>query len=508
MNLSVLKTQTFKHLPNNGIAQLLTLACLFFVTLSPSQSFASAGFFDPGRGSSGNSSASGGLTPTSDEFDGGAITVGSTGQAVTLFRNEGGRPVSIKGVKLYPSSTVSASVSSDGCSSNPLPGGAECPIIISVKGLQTGAWRVEILINHDGRSQLTTATLTGTIDAGSTADDQNALSDIDASPSELDFGTLSSSQPLVKSIILRNITPQPLSIKEIKINSSSQSGIRLDHDCDNLIPSQACLATVVWAPQQEGKSDGVIVINHTGPSRVATIPITGEFTPDDAEAADIFPNVIPGRGLLVSSQEEIDFESGVENESSISVSLVNIGDSDLKINDISLSGTDNGLSILRKGCTRGSVLRPIEACPLTLRWSPVREGSILDDIQIDHDGARGILVVPVKGSATNAISKDSQAIVVHEGVVQREYRATDSLSGFTITSKSEKSAIISGPGGSRIVKHNKPIAIGGVEWDVKIKHTSVEFKNGSDIVNLLFDHSLSSSTNSNSSSSSTSTSEE
>ncbi len=481
---------------------LFIASCACICILISFQTLASSsGFFAPGKQSSGKGgSVLGGLSPTEDEFDGGTIALGSTGQALTLFRNEGGRPVNIKGIKLYPSSTVSASISLNECSGIPLPGGAECPIVVSIKGLQDGAWRVEMLIQHDGRSQLTKATLKGDVDAGDSTG-QNVLSDVESIPDKVDFGSLSSSQPLIKSIILRNVTATPLTIKAVKIKSSSQSGYRLDHDCEELQPSQACLATITWAPQQAGQSDGVIIVEHTGSSKIASIPLMGKFTPDTATVATIFPNVVPGRGLLVSSQEAIDFASGIENEASISVSLVNVGDSDLKLNSLSLSGTDNGMSILGKGCKEGTILRPIEACPLTLRWVPVREGSILDDLQIEHDGARGILVVPVRGNATKGVSKESQAIVEHAGIVQRIYKKTDALAGFIITSHSIKKAIISGPGGSRIIKHNIPVVIGGVEWNITLKRTGIEFKNGTDKVSLLFDRSLSSSGSSSTSSS-------
>ena len=475
-----------------GSIKSIGLSCLSTVILtSPfvTSAHASSGFFDPGIAVSGWGAA-GVLTPVEEEFDGGEIALGSTGQVVTLFRNDGGRVIQIGDVKLYPSSTISAAVELNECKDVPLPPGAECPIVISVKGLQTGAWRVSMLVQNDGRSQITSAAVAGDVESSST-DNQNVLSDIEAIPNEIDFGSLSSSQPLIKSVVFRNVTATPLSVKNVRIAAASQSGYRLDHDCGDLNPSEACLATVTWAPQQSGQADAVIVVEHSGSSRIASIPLTGEFDPEESDIAEVFPSAVPGRGLMVSTQDEIDFESGIENESTISLSLVNVGDADLTIHDIDLSGTDNGLSILDRGCQEGAILRPIEACPLTLRWVPVREGAIFDDLQIVHNGARGVLVVPVRGEATRAVSKDSQAIVERGGVVEKNYRKLDALSGFSITSHSGQKAIIVGPGGSRIVKDKQSVVIGGVEWDVRITSAGIEFKNGSDKINLLFDRSLS-----------------
>src|SRR5690606_14584621 len=119
-----------------------------------------------------------------------------------------------------------------------------------------------------------------------------------------------------------------------------------------------------------------------------------------------------GKGLLVSSMSEINFGSDIEKESSITVSLVNAGDEVLTLKDITMASSENGLAIEETGCRGGLILEPIEACPLTLTWSPVRIGPVLDDIRVTHDGARGVLVLPVRGSASATVSKDSKAIVL------------------------------------------------------------------------------------------------
>jgi len=101
----------------------------------------------------------------------------------------------------------------------------------------------------------------------------------------------------------------------------------------------------------------------------------------------------------------------------------------------------------------------------------VRVGTIIDDVQILHDGARGILVLPVTGTATQIVNKDSQSIVFGEGGLLGSIPALSSsdlggrsqspppessgqanvkgsLEGYKITSLAKNRAIISGPGGS------------------------------------------------------------
>jgi len=216
-------------------------------------------------------------------------------------------------------------------------------------------------------------------------------------------------------------------------------------------------------------------------------------------------------GLLVSSIEEVDFGNGIESISAITVSLVNVGDAPLTIQDIKLASSDNGgISISRSGCLPELVLEPIEACPLTLTWAPAREGSVLDDVQVLHDGARGILVLPVRGAASSVISKDTKPVRLAsggtisaslgagsstEGIVFVRDETIDPasvLDGFIVTSHSPTRAIISGPGGSRIVFDGEEVVLGGILWNVNIRPSGVEFRTGDEKVLLLFDRSLSS----------------
>ncbi len=56
----------------------------------------------------------------------------------------------------------------------------------------------------------------------------------------------------------------------------------------------------------------------------------------------------PGRGVLVSSETEVDFGTDINAQSAITVSLVNVGDTVLKMKEIQLAGSDNGLKLLQK----------------------------------------------------------------------------------------------------------------------------------------------------------------
>ena len=351
-----------------------------------------------------------GLVPVESSVDGGSIPVGASAQVVVLFRNEGAQEVETGLINLYPSSNIAAEISLNQCATA-LPSGAECAVAIMIKGLQSGAWRLEMLMRHSGRTRLVTTTLSGSVETN--ADDKNRVaSDIESIPDDVDFGSLSSSQTLTESVMLRNTTSNPINISEVTMNAAGSTGFNVETDCSELKAGQACIVTIAWSPQRTGPATGVLIVRHDGPTALTSIMVEGEYEPDSIDEAEEFPEAIPGRGLLIFSQKEFDFGDNISSASTMTVSLVNTGDTELSLEDIKISGGDNGLTLAGTGCSEGLTLQPIEACPLTLTWSPTRVGSIVDDVQIVHDGARGILVLPVRGESTSTVSQDQKAIVI------------------------------------------------------------------------------------------------
>jgi hypothetical protein len=463
-----------------------------------------------------------------------------------LFRNDDGKPLKTGAINLYPSSNITAAIGENQCAASAIQPGEICAISIQVKGLQAGKYRIEMLMRHEGRAKLLTTTINGTVEK-SAEGETDIVSDIEMVPAEIDFGSLNESRSQVKAVILRNKTSKPIEIKEIKIDAGYESGYTVESNCGQLAVGSACVATVMWAPQQKGPSTGTMIVHHNGSTGLSAVELKGEYSPEISEMAEVFPEAVPGKGLLVSSQEEIDFGTGVAQSSSITTSLVNVGDVPLTLTDIRMANAENGVRAEKTGCRSGSVLAPLEACPLTMTWEPVREGSIVDDLQVSHTGARGILVLPLRGTATRAINKDAKAItlggdvgadaiikkiqplsmddILEEGeeVVEgtdktetkkggkktsaqkNEESETDPadgmptqidvrgvLDGYVITSYSTKRAIVAGPGGSRVVFDGEQAVIGGILWEITMRPSAIEFRNGNQKVLLLFDRSLSS----------------
>ena len=484
------------------------IVLLIFCFVLSGYVYAQSAFEDPGSRTQG--ARGGDLVAVNGTIDAGDIALGSASQVVVLMRNDGSKPITSGDISLYPSSNVSATVAQNECSQTQLLPDAVCAIALSIKGLQPGRFRMEMLMRHDGRTKLITTTVSGLVDV-TNDDTRDVINDLETIPQDIQFGDLTESRPLTRSVILRNVTSQPINISSVDIESNESAGYSLKTNCDQLDSGAACISTITWAPQQRGPATGVMIVSHDGPTGVVSVVLEGVYEPASAVEVGVFPEAVPGKGLLTASQTEIDFGEDIETASSITVSLVNVGDAPVALKGLRLSNEDNGVKISETGCAVGKVLNPVEACPLTLTWEPVRIGSVLDDVQIIHDGARGILVLPITGTATQTINQDSKSIVFEDGFLQgidpisaeevqgkRQAVSTKtkianrqaSLDGFRITSMARDRAIVSGPGGSRVVFNNQESVIGGALWQVSVQTSSVQFRNGKKKVLLLFDKSL------------------
>lgn len=487
----------------------------------------------PARGSTTSGS---GLEAVTQQVEGGNVDVGSTTQIVTLYRNNGGQPITVSDVNLYPSSNITAEVNTNQCLDVALPPGAECAITVGVKPSSPGTWRIEMLVNHDGQSRLATATISGQAasSVNAASGNQQADNEVQIIPPEIDFGESSGRSPKVRSITLRNASSNPIIVNEIDFQAPSAAGYDLQISCDELSPGQSCVGTLSWSPRMPGPSEGVLLVDHSGPSGTAKIDVIGNYDPSETDEAKAFPEPVPGAGLLIADRKEISFGTDVDGAASITVSVVNVGDEPVELGKIRLAGSDNGLSLARDGCDDGTKLSPSQACPLTVNWLPRREGPVIDDVQIRHDGARGVMVLPVRGEAVAAVSNDNLPVLSMREVEQTTRQAADgpprlpgvengdnagsdggnagnarssnarnrddgrarstgvtpTLDGYRVSSLAWDRAVIAGPTGRRVVHDGERQIIAGAEWVPEITPSGVRLIGNRDEVLLLFDNSF------------------
>lgn len=482
------------------LAFLSVLVC-GLVAVAPSMAQFNA-FEDPGASVKGGES-NGPEFKVSQEKTGEAITLGQTAEIVTLFKNTGGLPVEVGTITLYPSSTVKASVSNNMCAEKPLPPQAECAISVSVTAIQVGSWRVEMLIEHTGLSQLAAAKLSGNVIAGE--DGQETISEIETDPVELDFGSLTSPTSIVRAVKIKNRTPRSIEITNIFLNTHNKNDFEYTQKCIKVMdPSESCVISLTWLPRKAGPIDGVLVLEHTGDTKVTHVNFKGSYAPAAVQNATQYPDPVPGKGLLVSSIPEFTAAS-VDRPLALTATLLNSGDTPLEISSISLTGATASLSFARSGgCRNGTRLDPQEACPLILNVYPAKEGAIADNVQIRHTGARGLLILPVNISVSKAAQPD--LAFVNKALSSLQQSATSALDGYSITSHSKSKAIISGPSGSQVVRDGALVVLAGIKWVVHVTPAGVDLVSRDDEISLIFDSSLSSE-NSNVSGGNTGTSE-
>jgi hypothetical protein len=468
-------------------------------------------FDDPPSGGAGANVGGGEFGPSLGlEIKGGDFAQGQSSQVIVMMRNYASVPITLGTIDLVPSSNVTANIVGNQCVSEPIKPGLECAVTVAVKGESNGAYRVGMLINHSGRTRVTNAAIIGIISSTTTGAQLGPPNEIESFPVALNFDKTSGRTPLVRSIVLRNGSSKKLDIGGIELIASPLTGFAVSApECKALESGQSCVVTVTWAPSVEGKSEGVLLLRHNGPSGSLQIPLSGEFTRTPTSMADRFPSPVPGQGLLVSDADKIDFGSAIDGAASISVTLINMGDSDLKLNQVRLAGSDNGLSLANDDCFVGKVLPRNEGCVLTINWLPRRKGPVIDDIQIIHDGARGVLVLPVRGTATEVVNLNMPMLgggmskldgdELDEGLLGSKSSAaggialgTDvsGLNGYRVTSLSAQRAVISGPRGRVVVLDGQPAPISGSHWIPRVLPEGVELIGAKNSVFLMFDRSL------------------
>ena len=414
------------------------------------------------------------------------------------------------------------------CPAN-LKSGGECVIVVNWQPDAEGAAQGVMTVKHSGKQEMANLEIRGIYQPVAVTGDEGSVA---IAPEFLDFGTAAGGTLMSRSVILSNKTKADIDIKDISIEASDRAGLEFKSKCpEKLNAGGSCVLVVMWTPTSNGVAQGVLTVKHSGKQSMASLEISGTFTPNAVTSAGIYPSSSPDKGLLVADREVIDFGENIDESSTIVISLVNSGDAELTIYDLALSGLDNGVHLSDKGCAKDSVLKPSSACALTLNWLPRRVGELVDSLQIIHSGARGVLVIPLSGTATgvsqqalelekkatlgeevnafyedfyydNVAAKsgelDSPAAiesVIDIEKINKELEPLDEkkarIKAIEVTSLAFDRAVLKSPdGNSMIVRDSEKVVIEGDEWGVAILPTGVILYNEGGEVKLHFDSSL------------------
>lgn len=415
----------FKKALTYSFATIIAGVGLSFVT--PDFAFAQSAFDDPAPAAeemTQGGQPGGDFVAVEDDVDGGEVAIGASSKVLVFFRNESQDIISVEDLSLYPSSNIIATVSSNECGESALTPGAECAIILNIQGSQPGSYRVSLLLRHTGIKRLVSANIKGQVVLQAEGAKDQSLSELETSTDSIDFGTVSSTRPIIEALTVKNVSSDPIEIESVSIESSKQSGLSFTHGCNTLQTNQVCLISVKWEPEVEGLSTGFVVIKHSGRNKVKNVTLRGVYQASDAPTASLFPNALPGKGLLISDITEYDFGSDIAHETLLTATLINVGDAPLQFEKIEIAGGTESLEILKRGCLEEDDLAPTQACPIILKWSPEPGQQVLSDaLHINHTGTRGLLMLPIQGAS------DIEETEAPDNVVRRSQSDENAPSG-------------------------------------------------------------------------------
>jgi hypothetical protein len=240
-----------------------------------------AAFLDPGNGSGANADDAVKVEPKS-EIDIGESVLNVPRRTTLFFVNETNAAIQVEKTTVNGDGNVSAEITADDCAKQgTLTAQSRCSVEVSVTPTSPGAWSVVALMKHNGAGSVARAKLSGKT-SGSTASTERkdtglALNSKDNKPVE--FGDVEvGSGKAVRSALMINDSPDPITIYSIDVIEADNGLTRLDQGCAvdmELKPGESCPVTLVWAPQNGGQISTDLIIRHSGRLGFAVIPIRG-----------------------------------------------------------------------------------------------------------------------------------------------------------------------------------------------------------------------------------------
>lgn len=258
-----------------GTMGLLALLC----AASPAQA-RDVSFVEPNTGITTATDEAFKIEPKS-EIDIGDSVINIVRRTTLFFVNQTSQPVKIEKVTLSSDSAVAAQVANDDCSKqSTLPPLSRCSIELSITPSGPGGWSIELMMTHNGPGRITRAKINGKT-AGSDSGDKRErglfLSTKDSKG--IDFGDVTvGSGKIVRSALMVNDSPTPITLYSIDVIEADKALQRLDEGCSEdmeLKPGESCPVTLVWTPSTHGIISTDLIIRHSGQLGFAVVTLRG-----------------------------------------------------------------------------------------------------------------------------------------------------------------------------------------------------------------------------------------
>lgn len=235
-----------------------------------------AAFADPGTGSSHSDDAV--KVEPKGEIDVGESNLNTVRQTTLFFVNQTNAPVQVESVAVNNDGNVTAAVTNDDCTKQgAIPPQSRCSVEVSVTPTSPGPWSVEALLTHNGAGRIARAKIIGKTTGDEKKDTGLALTTKEVNP--INFGTVEIGNKAVRSALMVNDSPDPITIFSIDVIEADNGLLRLDQGCAvdmELKPGESCPVTLSWAPTQQDEISTDLIIRHSGRLGFAVIPIRGK----------------------------------------------------------------------------------------------------------------------------------------------------------------------------------------------------------------------------------------
>lgn len=231
------------------------------------------------------------------------------------------------------------SITNNSCT-GAMPPNFACAVFVTFTPTAEGPVSGNLTFTDDASDSPQTVPLTGN---GVTAPQPHAS----LSRTEIDFGgQLVGSTSAAIDVTLKNTGTEVLNISDIAITGD----FGLTHDCGATLAVNAlCTLSITFSPTAEGTATGEVMITDDSTQSPQTIILSGFGTIHNGPKASLSANTIDFGYVLFNTLSDI-----------LTYSLQNLGDEDLVISDIAITGKDTSYFYTENDCLK--TLIPGESC--------------------------------------------------------------------------------------------------------------------------------------------------
>ncbi len=333
------------------------------------------------NGANKTSSATFQLSPSSVSF--GPVAVGKQATQAISVSNAGKVPVKITELALSNSHFSVPGVTTP----MSLAIGQTETFHVAVNPTATGSLTATLTAQGDGGSQPVVINLSATA--------VSSQAQISASPTSVNFGTVSTGLKMNSNVLITNSGATDLTISVLALSGTefSLSGMNTPK---TIGAGQSAQVVLTFSPLTSGSATGSLNITSNDPSNPAiTIPLSGAGTTATT-------------GQLNATPPELSFGMVSTGRSATKqIVLTNTGNAAVKIASLSA----HGVGLTTNGLTPPVTLNPSENLTVTASFAPTSAGSAMGSITVVSDATNSSLTIPSTGTGAQGELAISPAIL-------------------------------------------------------------------------------------------------